>query len=107
MPVLLCAYRDAVTVFRWFTSNAKVIVRCHAIRGFRLGIYALHMGVLTGLGLQWTLGVVTLVCLWILDCLPPCILVFPNTTIWRLYAALDVGQHCAHGNLCVERLEGD
>jgi multidrug resistance protein, MATE family len=69
MSILLYAYRDSI--FHWFTSDVDVIVGCHAIWWkvcfylFHLGIYALNMGVSTGLGMQWTLGVVTFVFLWI------------------------------------------
>jgi Na+-driven multidrug efflux pump len=63
------AYRDSI--FQLFTSDVDVILGCHKIWWkvcfyfFHLGIYALNMGVSTGLGMQWTLGVVTFVFLWI------------------------------------------
>ncbi|GKY98857.1 hypothetical protein MPSEU_000841700 [Mayamaea pseudoterrestris] len=69
MSVIMYYYREAI--FRMFTSDLDVIDGCHAIWWrvcfyfFHLGIYALNMGVSTGLGMQWTLGVVTFVFLWI------------------------------------------
>ena len=61
-------------VVRLFTHNenkdASVAELCRQIWGhvallfFVLGMYAMVIGIAVGLGLQWTLGIVTVVCLW-------------------------------------------
>jgi MATE family multidrug resistance protein len=69
MSIMMYTQRE--TIFGFFTSDPDVIAGCHKIWPkvcfyfYHLGIYALNMGIATGLGMQWTLGVVTFFFLWI------------------------------------------
>jgi Na+-driven multidrug efflux pump len=63
------AYRHAI--FHLFTSNAEVLQGLNGIwpivcfYAVQLGVFSLLMGVCTGLGMQWTLGLTTVVVLWL------------------------------------------
>lgn len=67
MIMYTCRY----TIYSWFTQSEAVIAGCDEIWWkvcfyfFQLSIFGVHMGSCIGLGMQWTLGVVTLVVLWI------------------------------------------
>ena len=68
VSMLLYVARDFVV--RLFTTDETIIALCHEIWLYVclafcfLGIYAIVIGISSGLGLQWTLGVVTVVALW-------------------------------------------
>ena len=57
-------------VFHIFTSEEDVLAQCRAIWWhvchyfLHLSVYVLFRGIATGLGMQWTLGLVTFVALW-------------------------------------------
>ena len=65
---LLYVSRDFVV--RLFTTDGTIIALCDEVwlyvclSFWFLGIYAIVIGISSGLGLQWTLGVVTVVALW-------------------------------------------
>jgi MATE family multidrug resistance protein len=69
MSVCLWIFRDRI--FRLFTSEQNVLQGCEEIWWkvvvyfFVLAIYGVIIGIATGLGMQWTLGVVTFVFLWV------------------------------------------
>lgn len=70
MAILMYVWRHAV--FRFFTTQAQVLEGCEMIWTkvcfyfFNLSIFGITMGTATGLGMQWTLGIATLVALWCL-----------------------------------------
>jgi Na+-driven multidrug efflux pump len=55
-----------------FTTAEAVVIGCHeiwwkvCIYSFCLSIYAIFMGVCIGLGMQWTLGIGTIIALWVI-----------------------------------------
>ncbi|KAG7351834.1 MATE efflux family protein [Nitzschia inconspicua] len=68
MGVMMYKYRE--TIFSLFTEEEAVLKGAHEIWPkvcvyfFNLCIYALNMGVATGLGQQWMFGIVTVIFLW-------------------------------------------
>ncbi|KAL7564842.1 hypothetical protein ACA910_001588 [Epithemia clementina (nom. ined.)] len=58
------------TIVHWFTEDEDVMELCRQIwfhvcmLFFVLAMYAVVIGIAIGLGLQWTLGIVTVLCLW-------------------------------------------
>jgi Na+-driven multidrug efflux pump len=58
-------------IFQLFTTEPNVLDGCERIWWkvvtyfFVLAVFGINMGIATGLGMQWTLGIVTLVFLWI------------------------------------------
>jgi Na+-driven multidrug efflux pump len=58
-------------IFRLFTTDQNVLDGCEriwwkvVIYFFVLAVYGVNFCIATGLGMQWTLGVVTLVSMWI------------------------------------------
>ena len=68
------------TIYSWFTQSEAVLAGCEDIWWhvcfyfFQLGTFGVHMGACCGLGMQWTLGIVTLVLLWVVG-LPAAIFV--------------------------------
>jgi Na+-driven multidrug efflux pump len=70
MTFLMYTYRNFI--FHLFTTEPDVLDGCERIWWkvvvyfFVLAIFGINMGVATGLGMQWTLGIVTLFFLWIL-----------------------------------------
>jgi MATE family multidrug resistance protein len=88
MSYSLYVYR--FLIFRIFTNDPVVLAGCDQIWWkvcfylFHLSVFALNMGIATGLGLQWTLGAVTFFYLWVLG--------LPSAWYWGIYRAksLDV-----------------
>jgi Na+-driven multidrug efflux pump len=70
MTILMYTYRNFI--FQLFTTDPDVLDGCERIWWkvvvyfFVLAIFGINMGIATGLGMQWTLGIVTLVFLWII-----------------------------------------
>jgi MATE family multidrug resistance protein len=70
ISVWLYIYRDFI--FHIFTNEQDVLDGCESIwpqvvfYNWTLSMTAIAMGVSAGLGMQWTLGVVTFVCLWVI-----------------------------------------
>jgi MATE family multidrug resistance protein len=69
VTVLLYRYRELV--FHIFTEEPEVLDGSEEIWGkvcfyfWNLSIFGIIMGIATGLGMQWTLGIVTIVFLWV------------------------------------------
>ena len=78
MTLLMWIFRHQI--FALFTHEPDVIEGCNRIWWkvevffFLMSIFGLNVGVATGLGMQWTLGVVTVISLWIVGL--PCIYYF-------------------------------
>jgi multidrug resistance protein, MATE family len=59
-------------IFRIFTKEQEVLDGCHEIwakvcfYNFNLSVFGINMGIATGLGMQWTLGIVAIVFLWVM-----------------------------------------
>jgi Na+-driven multidrug efflux pump len=69
--VSLLVYRHRDPIVRFFVSDDPLVMRgCEKIWWkvclyfWQLALYALNMGVSIGLGMQWTLGLITLLALW-------------------------------------------
>ena len=68
-------FREAI--FRLFTNEPHVLQLSEQIwpkvcsYNLNLGVFGINMGIATGLGMQWTLGVTTIVFLWLFG-LPSC-----------------------------------
>jgi Na+-driven multidrug efflux pump len=68
MTILMYTYRNFI--FHLFTTEPDVLDGCERIWWkvvvyfIVLAIFGVNMGIATGLGMQWTLGIVTLVFLW-------------------------------------------
>jgi len=64
-------YHYRTSIFRIFTDDPDVMMGCERIWWqvcvyySQLSIYALNMGIATGLGMQWTLGAITFCFLWV------------------------------------------
>ena len=60
------------SIFQIFTTEQEILDGCDRIwpqvvvYSWTLSIFALCMGVASGLGMQWTLGAITFLCLWVL-----------------------------------------
>ena len=71
VPAALVLYAGRYTIYSWFTTSPAVVAGADEIWWkvclyfFLLCIYVVHMGICTGLGLQWTLGISTFFVLWI------------------------------------------
>jgi MATE family multidrug resistance protein len=69
MAILMFMGRNFI--FRLFTTEPNVLDGCERIWWkvvvyfFVLAVFGINMGIATGLGMQWTLGIVTLIFLWI------------------------------------------
>jgi Na+-driven multidrug efflux pump len=65
-------YRYRAAIFRIFTNEPEVIELCNEIwfdvcfYFFNLCFFAICIGISIGLGMQWTLGIVTVISLWCL-----------------------------------------
>jgi Na+-driven multidrug efflux pump len=70
--IAICMYWYRHAIFRFFIEDLAVLQGCDQIWWkvclyySQLGIYALNMGVSIGLGMQWTLGIITFSVLWLL-----------------------------------------
>jgi Na+-driven multidrug efflux pump len=70
MTILMFTYRNLI--FQLFTKDPDVLDGCERIWWkvvvffFVLTIFGISMGIATGLGMQWTLGIVNLVFTWII-----------------------------------------
>ena len=70
MTILMYTYRNLI--FQLFTNDPDVLDGCERIWWkvvvffFVLTIFGISMGIATGLGMQWTLGIVNLVFTWII-----------------------------------------
>ena len=68
--IALAIYFGRDRVFKIFTTDKEVLDGCEriwwkvAVYYFNLSLYGINMGVATGLGMQWTFGIVTIVFLW-------------------------------------------
>ncbi|KAL7564855.1 hypothetical protein ACA910_001600 [Epithemia clementina (nom. ined.)] len=68
MAILLYLFQSSIT--HMFTQDDQVLALCRVIwpnvcwNFFSLGIYAIVIGIAIGLGMQWTLGIVTVTALW-------------------------------------------
>jgi Na+-driven multidrug efflux pump len=69
MAILMYTYRNFI--FQLFTTDPNVLDGCERIWAkvvtyfFALAVFGINMGIATGLGMQWTLGAVTVVSLFI------------------------------------------
>lgn len=69
--LVLAMYHGRYIIFALFTSDPNVLRGCELIWGvccfyaLQLGLFSLLMGVCVGLGMQWTLGITTMVVLWL------------------------------------------
>jgi len=69
MAVLMYMLREHI--FHFFTEEQEVLDGCEEIWPkvcvflYVDSIFAINMGIATGLGMQWTLGVVTIIFLWV------------------------------------------
>lgn len=65
-------YTQRLYIFHIFTNAPEVLQGCEEIWWkvclyfFNLSVFGINMGAATGLGMQWTLGIVTIVFLWVL-----------------------------------------
>ena len=65
-------YVHRYAVYRMFTTESAVVEGCEemwwklCLYVFLLSLYAMCIGIATGLGMQWTLGAVTFAALWLL-----------------------------------------
>lgn len=70
LSVLMYIYRRPI--YTLFTTDEEVLVGCEqiwfkvSVFSFLLGIFGINMGIATGLGKQLTLGVVSIIFLWVL-----------------------------------------
>ena len=68
MTILMYTYRNFI--FQLFTREPDVLDGCERIWWkvvvcfFVFGVFGINMGIATGLGMQWTQGIGTLVCMW-------------------------------------------
>jgi MATE family multidrug resistance protein len=68
--ILMFTYREAI--FRVFVSDEDVLAGCDRIWWkvtvyfFSIGVFGINCGIATGLGMQWTLGVVNTFFLWVI-----------------------------------------
>jgi multidrug resistance protein, MATE family len=68
----VCLYVFRAPIFDLFTTDEAVWNGCNAIWPhvcmffFMLSLLGINMGIATGLGMQWTLGLVTIVFMWVL-----------------------------------------
>jgi multidrug resistance protein, MATE family len=64
-------YVFRVRIYQIFTTEQDVLDGCDliwpqvVIYSWSLSMFAVCMGIASGLGMQWTLGVITFICLWI------------------------------------------
>ena len=71
VPSALVLYVGRYTIYGWFTTSPAVVEGADEIWWkvclyfFLLCIFVVHMGICTGLGLQWTLGISTFLVLWV------------------------------------------
>ena len=65
-------YTQRQSIYRLFTHELDVMEGAEEIWWnvcfyfFQLGLFGINMGITTGLGMQWSLGVTTVVCLWVI-----------------------------------------
>lgn len=100
----LVMYVERHTIFSWFTKSDAVIAGAEQIwmkvcfYFFQLSLFGIHMGTCIGLGMQWTLGIVTIVVLWIVG-LPAAYFMSVTlgggldaawTAVWPPYVAINV-----------------
>lgn len=68
--LVLSMYFGRYNIIHLFTHDEEVLQGCELIWGvccfyaWQLGLFSLLMGVCVGLGMQWTLGITTMVVLW-------------------------------------------
>jgi Na+-driven multidrug efflux pump len=69
--IALAMYYNRIRIVSIFTQHDDVMDGCAEIWHlvcfyyFHLAIFGVNMGIATGLGMQWTLGILTIVTLWI------------------------------------------
>jgi MATE family multidrug resistance protein len=70
--IAIIMYTERHRIFHIFTTNPEVLQGCEEIWWkvclyfFNLAVFGITMGTATGLGMQWTLGLVTIVFLWVM-----------------------------------------
>lgn len=63
-------YTERRVIYGWFTTSDAVVAGCEEIwykvclYSFHLAVFGVLMGTCVGLGMQWTLGITTIVVLW-------------------------------------------
>jgi MATE family multidrug resistance protein len=102
--VAILCHTERHRIYRLFTLEAAIVQGADeiwwdvSIYLFHVCMFGINMGIITGLGMQWTLGFVTVVCLWVVG-LPAAYyfaiiqgggLVIAWKCIWPPYVAMNV-----------------